>query len=64
MSSFVSCSLTLRLPLSHCSFDSRPLFLGKALLPPIVSPDAMDNIIVSLYHMRCYLAKMVGVREG
>jgi len=26
--------------------------------------DAMDNIIVPVYHMQCYLAKVVGVRKG
>jgi len=30
----------------------------------IVADDAMDNIIVPLYHMRCYLAKVRVVREG
>jgi len=55
MYSLVSCSLTLRLHLSYCSFDSRPLFLGEAPLPPLVYPSSCSprymyiNIYIYVY---------------
>jgi len=56
MSSLVSCSLTLRLHLSHCAFDSRPLFLGEALLPPLVSPSSCSPLSLSIYiHTYTYI---------
>ena len=35
-SSLVSCFLTMRLHLSHCDFDSRPLFLVPLFLSPYI----------------------------
>jgi len=49
MSFLVSCSLTLRLYLSHCAFDSNLLFLGEALLPPLVSSSSCSPLSLSLY---------------
>jgi len=62
MSSLFSCSLTLRLHLSHCSFDSCPLFLGEALPAPLVSPSSYSplslspslSLSLSLYIYRYY----------
>jgi len=50
-----------RLALKQCAEKVRWLEKGRKLEP---ESDAMDNIIVPLYHMRCYLANVRVVHEG